>query len=596
MPPPIKSTVLLQWRVMPTGRPTRMTPSAHLRARRSVPPSCKSRGAGQDLRGPRQQRDGGAVKDPGEGHGHQQLRGRRTPACSCPHIGAVCGRSGGLSAIEKIRKENERLKEQLASESQNSAQNAEGQVLNLLGSLQETSERYTRKIDVEKRRLEDLEKQSKIMHVRTLELQQNRGGVNAVKESDRAVSKQIRVLENRLDKALVKFNEALAFNKQLREEIDNLRRERVVFDQINAKLAKELHEKKKEMAQIIEISNIAYEARDQAHNEMALLKAHADKEQAQFEQEWRELGRVLEQDRKLKERMAGQDRGRITADEEGSLRKNLAKGNWNVAKDKAAQQASLDRVQSFEEAFQQIKAATGIDNIDELVQTFIDAEDQNFSLFNYVNELNNEVEKLEEQIAEIKAEIDKYKGQGGQNDRQRKKLLKDLEDRLASTEARAEQYEAKALKAAKTVSQLEQGIQSIFSKIGCDKSALSDMLGTTGVTESNMMQYLGIIEQRTNELLQQFHNSSKDANEGTGDVVAVIGQGPAAPAGSTVINIDPPVIGDEDDSEDESDEDEERPLSRDELKAKTLRGLTKREGQQMSKQAKRKGRKDNKVK
>lgn len=226
-----------------------------------------------------------------------------------------------------------------------------------------------------------------------------------------------------------------------------------------------------------------------------IYQAHADKEQAQFEQEWRELGRVLEQDRKLREKMVGQDRGRTTSDEDNALRKSSNKGTWNVAKDKAAQKASLDRVQSLEEAVQQIKAATGIDNIDELVQTFIDAEDQNFSLFNYVNELNNEVEKLEEQIADIKAEIEKYKGQGGQNDRQRKKLLKDLEDRLASTEARAEQYEAKALKAAKTVSQLEQGIQSIFSKIGCDKSAISDMLGTTGVTESNMMQYLGIIEQ-----------------------------------------------------------------------------------------------------
>ena len=219
------------------------------------------------------------------------------------------------------------------------------------------------------------------------------------------------------------------------------------------------------------------------------------------------------------------------------------------------------------------------------MQTFIDAEDQNFSLFNYVNELNNEVEKLEEQIAEIKTEIEKYKGQGGQNDRQRKKLLKDLEDRLASTEARAEQYEAKALKAIKTVSQLEQGIQSVFEKIKCDKKALSDMLGTTGVTESNMMQYLGIIEQRTNDLLQV--NQAQNLEEG-GEVVAVIGQGPAAPAGSTVINIDPPVIGDEDDSEDESDDDEDRPLSRDELKAKTLRGLTKREGQHMSKQQKRK--------
>ena len=135
--------------------------------------------------------------------------------------------------------------------------------------LQEVCERYQRKIEMEKRRLEVLEKDSKILHVKTLELQQSRGGVNAVKESDRAISKQIRVLENRLDKALVKFNEALAFNKMLREEIDNLRRERVVFDQINAKLAKELHEKKKEMAQIIEISNIAYEARDQVGRSVA---------------------------------------------------------------------------------------------------------------------------------------------------------------------------------------------------------------------------------------------------------------------------------------------------------------------------------------
>ena len=47
-----------------------------------------------------------------------------------------------------------------------------------------------------------------------------------------------------------------------------------------AQVKKELHDKKKEMALIIEQSNIAYEARDQAHSEMALLKAQADKEQS----------------------------------------------------------------------------------------------------------------------------------------------------------------------------------------------------------------------------------------------------------------------------------------------------------------------------
>lgn len=46
------------------------------------------------------------------------------------------------------------------------------------------------------------------------------------------------------------------------------------------------------------------------------------------------------------------------------------------------------------------------------------------------------------------------------------------------------------------------GIESLFNKINCDQTAISDLLGSSsGITDSNMLQYLGIIEQRTNELL-----------------------------------------------------------------------------------------------
>ena len=51
-------------------------------------------------------------------------------------------------------------------------------------------------------------------------------------------------------------------------------------------------------------------------------------------------------------------------------------------------------------------------------------QDQNFALFNFVNELNGECEKLEGQISELRAEIEKYKGQGLSTDSQRKKILK----------------------------------------------------------------------------------------------------------------------------------------------------------------------------
>jgi hypothetical protein len=60
--------------------------------------------------------------------------------------------------------------------------------------------------------------------------------------------------------------------------------------------------------------------------------------------------------------------------------------------------AAAMQQQNFEEAFNRIKAATGVNDIEELVRTFIKNEDQNFSLFNYVNEQQNEIEKLEEQL------------------------------------------------------------------------------------------------------------------------------------------------------------------------------------------------------
>merc|ERR1711959_337619 len=105
-----------------------------------------------------------------------------------------------------------------------------------------------------------------------------------------------------------KFNIAIASNKKLRDDIDTLRRERVVFDNIYRKLENELKEKKQEMANIIEQANAAYEARDSAQAQMAALKQQADKEHAEFEKEWKELGRLIENDQRMKEFMRTKSR------------------------------------------------------------------------------------------------------------------------------------------------------------------------------------------------------------------------------------------------------------------------------------------------
>jgi hypothetical protein len=43
-------------------------------------------------------------------------------------------------------------------------------------------------------------------------------------------------------------------------------------------------------------------------------------------------------------------------------------------------------------------------------------------------------------------------------------------------------------------------VQQIFNLLDCEENA--ELLGTQGVTEINMMTYLGIVEQRINEIMQ----------------------------------------------------------------------------------------------
>jgi len=61
--------------------------------------------------------------------------------------------------------------------------------------------------------------------------------------------------------------------------------------------------------------------------------------------------------------------------------------------------------------------------------------------FNYVNEVNTEIEKLEDQTGVIKAEIERYKDNGQELDRSKGSALRDVEDRLASAESQADLYE-----------------------------------------------------------------------------------------------------------------------------------------------------------
>ena len=59
-------------------------------------------------------------------------------------------------------------------------------------------------------------------------------------------------------------------------------------------------------------------------------------------------------------------------------------------------------VEAYESKFKEIEQITGETDLDKLVDRFIQVENKNYALFNFVNELNNQVEFLQDQIDQVK--------------------------------------------------------------------------------------------------------------------------------------------------------------------------------------------------
>lgn len=90
------------------------------------------------------------------------------------------------------------------------------------------------------------------------------------------------------------------------------------------------------------------------------------------------------------------------------LKLRLQKWTTNNKEKKNLMDMYIRNVNIIEDAFDQIKQQTGISSIEEIVTSFIKADEQNYSLYNYVNLLNSEIDMIEEQNKHIEEEIRRH--------------------------------------------------------------------------------------------------------------------------------------------------------------------------------------------
>jgi len=95
----------------------------------------------------------------------------------------------------------------------------------------------------------------------------------------------------------------------------------------------------------------------------------------------------------------------------------------------------IRNVEIIKDAFSQIQQQTGIFSVDEIVTTFIKAEEQNYSLYNYVNMLNSDIDMIEEQNKQIEQEIFENEMKGELTDKEKDKIKERLRREIEEMDA-----------------------------------------------------------------------------------------------------------------------------------------------------------------
>ncbi|XP_071382482.1 coiled-coil domain-containing protein 114 [Centroberyx affinis] len=481
--------------------------------------------------------------------------------------------------IEKLQREQEELQRSLHVSENVSRRQQDSEDTQSLRALLEHRDVLEEELEREKQCQRELEKEISGMEKKLAELRKGEVSTSDTQRSQtRRTQKAIRTLENKLDRALVCFNKQLTKNSHLREELETLRVERVRFQQLQHRLDKELQEIRKDIGEMINLSTAAYDARVEAQSKMTMMREKAVKDLAQYNTEMKELERVIAHERCLKEFMTTKCSER-TGQDEGQ---EMGRRQLSELKEQRRMDSGEESVDTLEEVFQRIQTVTGEDNLDMLVTRFIQVEDRNFALFNFVNEQNNEAEALKDQISQTQGEMEQFRVEGLQQEQDHRSLLRDIDEKQRETETQAGEYEKEASAVSTSLDQIKTGVNSIFSKMECDRSVIEDMLGSTaGISENNMMSYLGLVEQKTNELLtmQAFLNSKDiDKDYNPKDLAKfLLGQNPEMLKQNIIIQ--PPVTREDYDAEESPlTDEEERPLSQGELRHRIMKGVLRKEG------------------
>jgi len=518
------------------------------------------------------------------------------------------------------------------------------QGLELLRDITEEGNHLIRKVERQKKIMEN---QDRLIREAKKKIEHARKELRESRKLERGLRKSTPLKEDyttRLDSLHTKLNEARARSGTFRQKIDEIR----LQNMDDKKLVEDLEEQKtrleRKRKEMIDSIAPARTREKQIRGEISRVKAESSNVVENMKEEWEALGVFVDvknekererlwkerkhQEKSLRERELKKQEearaklinfspfgnalkqklkrtadqqssvnenkdspalpialaGNMTIQEENKLKSSIQQTRWQIARGHVALKTMDGRAKSLEDGFSMIREKTGIETPAEMVETFLEREEEVFRLFTHVNILSEQIEEVESSVEAEREEKERYQSKDVESSHGRS-IREQLDERLAELLEKASEHEESVLKVTDVIEKIKSLTASMFVRIGCDATLIGKVLdvhpsrpmcesvhasNALTITEKNLLQYIGIVEHRVSEVLMIHSILSKNKPFESWKEPKPSKPLPNLPSIETT---------DEDEenlSDQESDEDSLRPMSFEELMKQVVSNVQKR--------------------
>lgn len=315
------------------------------------------------------------------------------------------------------------------------------------------------------------------------------------------------MLENRLDKAMIKYNEAMSIKKTYELIVKRLKDERVGYDNQLAAIEQSLKGKEHDFEELLLLSHDANHAKELAEADLRKFEAQIEARRKLRYNEVNAQKQLIESRLDHKDRTdkkEKQDTKFNTMDkqgeEKGGFLSALSQNLNNVSKVRTQGRnmdgqgnsiADKNRLEDYDEAMRRIKDATGVSDVNEIIQKFATQHDTYNNLLELKSTNEKKLLELNDRKLELRSDVEKMRYEGLES--MTRKQVDEVEKNVNSAQAKYDRNKEKLERINRVLVSAKAGIEHLCEKLNDIKL---EGIPNVMVTDNTLVEALIQCEQK----------------------------------------------------------------------------------------------------